>query len=82
MHPMRRSVRTHVLDPGTGLVHLTVSYDEKDQVHLARAAGRVNLLGHRTLCDRLEGMWVPRTKPLTCLECVADETNLDPGYVR
>lgn len=79
MHPMRGSIRTHVFERETGLVHLTVSYDESDQARLARMAGD---LGHLTLCDRLEGMWVPRTRPLTCLECLAAETNLDPRYVR
>lgn len=82
MHPMRGSVRTHVMEPGTGLIHITVSYGENDQSFLARDAGRGNLMGYLTLCERLEGMWVPRTKPLTCLDCIAMTARLDPRYVR
>lgn len=82
MHPMRGTVRTHVLEPATGLVHITVSHDENDQAFLAKDAGRGKLMGYRTPCTRLNGMWVPRDRAVTCFECLQDEALLDPRFVR
>jgi hypothetical protein len=72
---MHRLVGTHIFDRTTGLTHVSVTYDEGDNATIARLAGD---LGHRTLCGVLEGMWTPRTRPVTCVLCMVVWTDVDP----
>lgn len=82
MHPMRGTARVHVLDPVDKLVHICVDYHEDYVTSLRKDAEHGNLMGYRTLCTRLNGMWVPRDRAVTCFECLQDEALLDPRFVR